>query len=222
LVTAGVYILIRFDYFLNEDLKYVLLFISLLTIIISGFSGLFEFDLKKIIALSTLRQLGFILSTISIGLSNLAFFHLITHATFKALIFICAGFFIHRFFDNQDIRFFGLLNKNYSFSLCIFNVANLSLSGFPFLSGFFSKDLILELMLIKNLGVIMFFLFILGTFLTVLYSFRLFFYITFKFTFSRRMEFFPKGLGIQSSIILLFFFSIFFGIFGLNNVFFSL
>ncbi|KAK3919074.1 NADH-ubiquinone oxidoreductase chain 5, partial [Frankliniella fusca] len=128
LVTAGVYILIRFNYFLNENLKLFLLYISLCTMIISGVSGLFEFDLKKIIALSTLRQLGFIISTISIGLPDLAFFHLITHAGFKALLFICAGFFIHNFFDNQDIRFFGLINKNFCFSLCIFNVSNLSLS----------------------------------------------------------------------------------------------
>ncbi len=220
LVTAGVYVLIRFNYFLGNDLKFFLLFISLITIIISGFSGLLEFDLKKIIALSTLSQLGFIISTISIGLPNLAFFHLITHAGFKALLFICAGFFIHNFFDNQDIRFFGLINKNYCFSLCIFNIANLSLSGFPFLSGFFSKDLILELILMKYLGIFFFFFFILGTFLTVLYSFRLIIYLTFKFSFSFSVENFPKNLGIQKSIFLLFFFSIFLGNLGSNLFFF--
>nr|WKD82553.1 NADH dehydrogenase subunit 5 [Frankliniella intonsa]WKD82605.1 NADH dehydrogenase subunit 5 [Frankliniella intonsa] len=214
LVTAGVYILIRFSFFLNEKLKFTLLFISLLTMIMSGFSGLLEFDLKKIIALSTLSQLGFMLSTISIGLPSLAFFHLVVHAGFKALLFMCAGFFIHSFFDNQDIRFFGLMNKNYCFSLCMFNVANLSLCGFPFLSGFFSKDLILELMIQENLGLFFFILFIMGTFLTVLYSFRLFFYLTFKFCFSFPVEFFPKSLGIQNSMVLLFFFSIFLGSLG--------
>lgn len=180
LVTAGVYIMIRFDYFLSEGLKFFLILISLLTMIISGISGLFEYDLKKIIALSTLRQLGFIIATIGIGCSNLAFFHLITHARFKALLFICAGIFIHYFNDNQDIRFFGLINKNFSFSLSIFNAANFSLCGFPFLSGFFSKDLILELFLLKEVNIFFFFLIFFGTFLTVFYTFRLIFFLSFK------------------------------------------
>lgn len=220
LVTAGVYIIIRFNYYLIQEIKYLLIFISLLTIIMSGFSGIFEFDLKKIIALSTLSQLGFIISTISIGFYELAFFHLITHAGFKALLFICAGFFIHNYHDNQDIRFFGLINKNFCFSLCIFNIANLSLSGFPFLSGFFSKDLILEFILKLNFGFIYLILFIVGTFLTVLYSFRLIIYLTFKKSFFNSVEFFPNLLGIQNSIYLLFFFSVFLGFIGSSIFFF--
>nr|YP_010892056.1 NADH dehydrogenase subunit 5 [Frankliniella panamensis]WJO89739.1 NADH dehydrogenase subunit 5 [Frankliniella panamensis] len=220
LVTAGVYIMIRFDYFLNLEIKYLLMFTSLLTMIMSGFSGLFEFDLKKIIALSTLSQLGFMMSTISIGFSQLAFFHLITHAGFKALLFMCAGFFIHNYYDNQDIRFFGLMNKNFCFSLCMFNTANLSLYGFPFLSGFFSKDLILEFVLMLNFFFIYFFLFILGTFLTVLYSFQLMFYLTFKKSFFNSVEFFPNLMGIQNSMYLLFLFSIFLGFIGSSIFFF--
>lgn len=214
LVTAGVYILIRFDYFFSEYLKFWLMFISLLTIIISGISGLFEYDLKKIIALSTLRQLGFIISTIRMGYSNLAFFHLITHARFKALLFICAGIFIHYFFDNQDIRSFGLMNKNFSFSLSIFSVANLSLCGFPFLSGFFSKDLILELFLMKKVGLIFFFLIFLGTFLTVFYTFRLIFFLRFKNAFFVPLENLNNKIAIEFSIFFLFLFSVFLGYFG--------
>nr|YP_010177464.1 NADH dehydrogenase subunit 5 [Thrips hawaiiensis]QSQ87289.1 NADH dehydrogenase subunit 5 [Thrips hawaiiensis] len=214
LVTAGVYILIRFNYFFSEDLKFYLLCISLMTMVMSGISGLFEFDLKKIIALSTLSQLGFMMATISLNYSNLAFFHLITHASFKALLFMCAGMFIHYFFDNQDIRSFGLMNKNFSFSLSMFFVANLSLCGFPFLSGFFSKDLILELFLLKSSGIIFFSLIFLGTFLTVFYTFRLIFFLSFKGAFFMPLEISNNKMGIEFSMIFLFFFSIFLGYFG--------
>uniref|UniRef100_UPI0030E10CFE NADH dehydrogenase subunit 5 n=1 Tax=Thrips alatus TaxID=1030670 RepID=UPI0030E10CFE len=214
LVTAGVYIMIRFNYFLTENLKFFLMLISLTTMIMSGISGVFEFDLKKIIALSTLSQLGFMMYCISLGLNNLAFFHLITHASFKALLFMCAGLFIHNFYDNQDIRFFGLMNKNFSFSLSMFNVANLSLCGFPFLSGFFSKDLILELILLKKVNLIYFFLVFLGTFLTVFYTIRLIYFLTLKNVFFLPLEVSNNKLGIEYSMIFLFFFSIFLGFFG--------
>lgn len=214
LVTAGVYILIRFNYLINSIIfiKFLII-ISLLTIVISGISGCFEYDLKKIIALSTLSQLGLIIRTVCLGINDLAFFHLVTHACFKALLFICSGIFIHIYFDNQDIRFFGLINKNFSLVLCLFNSANLSLCGFPFLSGFFSKDLILEIVIIKNLNFIIFFLFILGTFLTVFYRFRLIYYLTLKFYFSFSLRINIQFLNIQKSLVVLFIFSILLGFF---------
>jgi NADH-ubiquinone oxidoreductase chain 5 len=86
----------------------VLLLISGLTMFIAGLGANFEYDLKKIIALSTLRQLGLMIITISVGLSGLAFFHLLTHALFKALLFMCAGGVIHSMSDSQDIRFMGV------------------------------------------------------------------------------------------------------------------
>nr|UEP15864.1 NADH dehydrogenase subunit 5 [Thrips setosus] len=214
LVTAGVYIMIRFNFFISENLKFFLMLVSLLTMIMSGISGVFEYDLKKIIALSTLSQLGFMMSSISLGLSNLAFFHLVTHASFKALLFMCAGMFIHNFFDNQDIRFFGLMNKNFSFSLSMFNVANLSLCGFPFLSGFFSKDLILELFLLKKINMVFFFLVFLGTFLTVFYTFRLIYFLSLKNSYYFPLEVLNKWMGIEFSMLFLFFFSVFLGFFG--------
>lgn len=214
LVTAGVYIIIRFNYFLTDFICTLIIFLGLLTIFIAGMCGLYEYDLKKIIAFSTLSQLGFIIATISVGLSDLAFFHLIVHASFKALIFICAGVFIHNFFNNQDIRRFGFLNKSYCFSLCIFNFANFSLCGFPFLSGFFSKDLILELVLIENINFFIFFLFILGSFLTVFYTFRIIINLTFKNSFYFSISIRENNLGICNSIWGLFLFSISFGYFG--------
>nr|YP_009409441.1 NADH dehydrogenase subunit 5 [Anaphothrips obscurus]ASJ63895.1 NADH dehydrogenase subunit 5 [Anaphothrips obscurus] len=214
LVTAGVYILIRFFYILKDysSAMNFLMIMGLLTMIMSGISGIFEFDLKKIIALSTLSQLGFMISTLSLNLPDLAFFHLLTHACFKALMFMCSGIFIHQFMENQDIRNFGLMNKNFSLSLCMFNIANFSLMGFPFLSGFFSKDLILEMMILKNLSIVHFFMFLIGTFLTVFYSVRLTIFLTFKVNFfSNSLLQNLNKLKIEKSMFLLFFFSIFLG-----------
>lgn len=145
LVTAGVYLLIRFSEFSRTHRNFILLVISSLTIFISGLVAFFEYDLKKIIALSTLSQLGVIIFAISINLSQLAFFHLITHALFKALLFLCAGVIIHGNQNSQDIRSYGSLILNFPVVGRCLNLANLSLCGLPFLSGFYSKDLIVEL-----------------------------------------------------------------------------
>ena len=108
LVTAGVYLLIRFSPSFGYWLNVILLLVSGLTIFMAGLGANFEFDLRRIIALSTLSQLGLMIITISIGLSGLAFFfHLLTHALFKALLFICAGGVIHSIGDSQDVRFIG-------------------------------------------------------------------------------------------------------------------
>nr|WAJ48515.1 NADH dehydrogenase subunit 5 [Pleroneura sp. 1 GYN-2021b] len=178
LVTAGVYLLIRFN---NLILSYnfismFLLLISGVTMFMSGLGANYEFDLKKIIALSTLSQLGLMMSTLSLGFSLLAFFHLLTHALFKALLFMCAGMIIHLMSDSQDIRFMGGLSNQVPLTVLCFNVANLALCGMPFLSGFYSKDLILELVCMSNLNIFIFFLYFLSTGLTVCYSFRLVYY----------------------------------------------
>ena len=161
LVTAGVYLLIRFNnyLFLNNNFITILLFFGCLTIFISGLRANYEIDLKKIIALSTLSQLGLIIRTLSIGLVKFAFFHLLTHALFKSLLFLCAGIFIHRIINFQDIRFSGGFNNQIILTLIYFNISRLALCGIPFLSGFYSKDLILELILISNLNLIIFFFF---------------------------------------------------------------
>jgi NADH-ubiquinone oxidoreductase chain 5 len=105
LVTAGVYLLIRFHYILLEN--NFLFYVGVFTIFISGLGANFEIDLKKIIALSTLSQLGVIIISLGLGLVELSFFHLLTHALFKSLLFLCAGVYIHGVGDIQDIRFLG-------------------------------------------------------------------------------------------------------------------
>nr|WCL18765.1 NADH dehydrogenase subunit 5 [Raymondia sp. A GC-2023a] len=177
LVTAGVYLLIRFNLlFDNEFISFILLFLSSMTMFMSGLGANFEFDLKKIIALSTLSQLGLMMMILSIGYYKLAFFHLLTHAVFKALLFMCAGMFIHNMSHFQDIRFMGCLSLLMPISCSCFNVANLSLCGMPFLAGFYSKDLILEVFYFSYINLFLLVLCIFSTGLTVCYSFRLLYY----------------------------------------------
>ena len=178
LVTAGVYLLIRFRPLLESSMAFKCLFlISRTTIFISGLGANFEYDLKKIIALSTLRQLGVIIRVLSIGLKDLAFFHLITHALFKALLFICAGALIHIIKEYQDIRLIGNVVYFIPLTRRYIRAANLALCGTPFLAGFYSKDIILEMIFIRDLNKSIFVLFFLGTGLTVCYSFRLVYYV---------------------------------------------
>nr|YP_010728509.1 NADH dehydrogenase subunit 5 [Stictochironomus juncaii]WEF49750.1 NADH dehydrogenase subunit 5 [Stictochironomus juncaii] len=178
LVTAGVYLLIRFNLlFFDTLLSKFLLLISGLTMFMAGLGANFEFDLKKIIALSTLSQLGLMMSILALGFVKLAFFHLLTHALFKALLFMCAGAIIHNMKGSQDIRDMGMLSIYMPFTSSCLNVANLALCGFPFLAGFYSKDIILEMVLVSQVNLFVFFLFFFSTGLTVSYSFRLFYYL---------------------------------------------
>lgn len=177
LVTAGVYLLIRFNEILeNTIFLKILLLISRLTIFIAGISANYEFDLKKIIALSTLRQLGLIIRILRIGIPNLAFFHLLTHAIFKALLFICAGVIIHMIIDIQDIRYIGGLRRYVPLTSLCFNISNIALCGIPFLAGFYSKDLILEILRLRNFNRFIYYLFFISTGLTIYYRIRLIFY----------------------------------------------
>nr|AGA56178.1 NADH dehydrogenase subunit 5 [Polycheles typhlops] len=177
LVTAGVYLLIRFAVALEGSvIQSFLLIVSCLTMFMAGLGANFEYDLKKIIALSTLSQLGVMMSILALGFFDLAFFHLLTHALFKALLFMCAGVVIHNMKDYQDIRFMGSLVSSMPLTSVCMNLASLALCGFPFLAGFYSKDLILEVALSSSLNFFSFLFFFLSVGLTVSYSFRLFYY----------------------------------------------
>nr|YP_010610485.1 NADH dehydrogenase subunit 5 [Graphium antiphates]WAP90813.1 NADH dehydrogenase subunit 5 [Graphium antiphates] len=178
LVTAGVYLLIRFNLMLVDMLflKFLLL-LSGLTMMMAGITANYEFDLKKIIALSTLSQLGLMMSILSMGLPDLAFFHLLTHAMFKALLFMCAGVVIHMMNDIQDIRYMGGISLYIPLTSLCLNISNLSLCGIPFLAGFYSKDLILEMVSMSNLNLLIFFLYYFSTGLTMFYTIRLLFYL---------------------------------------------
>lgn len=182
LVTAGVYLLIRINLIIIEiDMRKFLRVLGILTMIIAGITAIMEIDIKKIIALSTLRQLGIIMIILGMGNPILSFFHLISHAFFKAILFICAGLIIHRIKDYQDIRKIGFNYININLSISIMIIANIRLCGLPFLRGFYSKDIIIEIVLIKGKRFFLFFILILGTGLTVIYSCRLNFLISLNF-----------------------------------------
>nr|YP_010737948.1 NADH dehydrogenase subunit 5 [Ceratophyllus anisus]WEQ92358.1 NADH dehydrogenase subunit 5 [Ceratophyllus anisus] len=174
LVTAGVYLMIRFNELLMQsNFNMVLMLIASITMFMSGLGANYEFDLKKIIALSTLSQLGLMMGSLSMGMYKLAFFHLLMHALFKALLFLCAGSIIHLFNNMQDIRVMGSMSNLIPLIGSVLGVANLALCGFPFLAGFYSKDLMLEFMSSINFNWVIYFLFYFSTGLTVSYSFRL-------------------------------------------------
>nr|UFK32214.1 NADH dehydrogenase subunit 5 [Aguriahana sp. 1 BY-2021a] len=211
LVTAGVYLLVRFFHCLNFNNMY-LLFLSLMTMLMSSFCANYEFDLKKIIALSTLSQLGLMMSSLFLGMVNLSFYHLLTHAVFKSLLFLCSGIMIYYMNNNQDIRLMGLMSNFLPFTTSCFNISSLALCGFPFLSGFYSKDLIVELM---SMNFVNFFLFILFYFclgLTACYSVRLFYYsVFFKNKHITLCLVFENFCYMSYSIFFLTFFSVLFG-----------
>src|ERR1700742_628506 len=147
LVTAGIYLLLRCSPIL-EYTPTVLLIITLIgatTAFFAGTCGLLQNDLKRIIAFSTISQLGYMMMSIGLSQYNVALMHTVNHAFFKALLFLGAGAVIHSFADQQDVRRMGGLIKFLPFTYSVMLVGSLSLLATPFLTGFYSKDLILEL-----------------------------------------------------------------------------
>nr|ALO70945.1 NADH deshydrogenase subunit 5 [Pselaphinae sp. 12 EF-2015] len=177
LVTAGIYLLIRFNICFNNYMVLFILFIGSMTMFMAGLGANYEFDLKKIIALSTLSQLGLMMSILSLLEYKLALFHLLTHALFKATLFMCAGLIIHSLNNCQDIRYMGSLIFNMPMTCMLFMISNLALCGLPFMSGFYSKDLILEVMSMSYLNFYIYIIYFISTGLTVCYTFRLFYYL---------------------------------------------
>lgn len=175
LVTAGVYLLVRFhgNLGVGDSRARGLLLVACLTMFMAGLGANFEMDLKKIIALSTLSQLGLMMAILGLGFPELAFFHLITHALFKALLFMCAGNYIHSLGDNQDIRWMGGLGVQMPLTSSCFVLSNMALCGLPFLAGFYSKDTILETALATPTNGVALGLYFLATGLTVRYTVRL-------------------------------------------------
>nr|QBP33749.1 NADH dehydrogenase subunit 5 [Bombus kashmirensis] len=173
LVTAGIYLLINYESLIELKYKMYILMISSMTMLISGIMANFEMDFKKIIALSTLSQLGFMMSIYSLGMVNLTFLHLFIHAFFKSMMFMCAGSFIHYMMGIQNFRFY--LGAYYLYPLkgLLLLLSLLMLSGFPFLVGYYSKDLIIEHYFLNVMSIFSVMNLILGTIFTVSYSTRI-------------------------------------------------
>jgi NADH-ubiquinone oxidoreductase chain 5 len=218
LVTAGIYLLIRISPILeySSTALLVITIIGSTTAIFAATCGLLQNDLKRIIAFSTISQLGYMMMAIGLSQYNVALMHTVNHAFFKALLFLGAGAVIHSFADQQDVRKMGGLIKFLPFTYSVMLIGSLSLLATPYLTGFFSKDLILEL----AFGQYSFsglYAFILGSItagITAFYSFRLIslvFLTTANGTKESYKNIHESNLSVIIPLFILALFSIFFG-----------
>jgi len=179
LVVSGVFLIIRCSaLFENSDnILFIVAVMGALTSFFAASVGLFQNDLKRVIAYSTCSQLGYMVFITGLSHYSVSLFHLANHAVFKALLFLSAGCIIHGLSDEQDLRKFGALLNIFPVSYTMVLIGSLALVGFPFLTGFYSKDCILELAIAKQ-TVVSNFCYFLGcsaAFCTSFYSFRLVF-----------------------------------------------
>ncbi len=179
LVTAGVYVLFRFRESLSGIPLCFLIISSIITLLMAGISATIERDLKKIVALSTLRQLGVILFALSNEIPNLCFFHLITHAFFKATIFLCVGTLIFAGGGVQDYRLSGTSWYKIPVATSWLITCCACLTGIPFTSGFLSKDLIVERCLWNDLSLLVVVYIFFSVILTAIYTARIVYTIAF-------------------------------------------
>nr|YP_009019488.1 NADH dehydrogenase subunit 5 [Amphiascoides atopus]AHB52771.1 NADH dehydrogenase subunit 5 [Amphiascoides atopus] len=180
LVTAGIYLLFRFQPALSElNLACLVMIMGSATMFMAGISAMFEMDMKKIVALSTLSQLGVMMTTLGAGMPVTAFLHLLAHAFFKALLFISVGSMIHLSSDYQDLRKVGTAIHLCPLTLSLCVLANLSLCGLPFCSGFYSKDLCIELFVTNTFHSPLSLIFFLATLMTCAYTARFLFMVSF-------------------------------------------
>ena len=179
MVTAGVFLVVRcspmFEY--SQVALNLVSIVGMITAIFAASVALVQNDIKKIVAYSTCSQLGYMFFAAGIGAYHVAMFHLFTHAFFKALLFLGAGSVIHAFKEEQDIRNMGGIAKKLPYTYTFMLIGTLALTGFPFLSGFYSKDAIIEFAYLRNtpLGNYAASIGIITAFLTSIYSWRLFF-----------------------------------------------
>ncbi len=180
MVTAGVYLIARCNvlYMLAPYTMYFIAFTGAATAIFAGTIGLVQFDIKRVIAYSTMSQIGYMFLAVGIGVFSSGMFHLMTHAFFKALLFLGAGSVIHSMHDEQDIRKMGGLMRSMPITFGTFLIASLALTGFPLTAGFFSKEeIIMNSYFSEEYGNFLFWgMAVLAAGLTGFYTFRLFFY----------------------------------------------
>ncbi|KAK4638702.1 NADH dehydrogenase subunit 5 (mitochondrion) [Podospora bellae-mahoneyi] len=233
MVTAGVYLLMRSSPLIeyNSTVLLLCLWLGAITTVFSSLIGLFQQDIKKVIAYSTMSQLGMMVIAIGLSSYNVALFHLINHAFYKALLFLGAGSVIHAVADNQDFRKYGGLINFLPLTYSVMLIASLSLV-FPFMTGFYSKDFILESAYgqFSFSGVAVYIIATIGAIFTTLYSVKVL-YLTFISTPSAPLHTYKGAhegdLFLTLPLIILAIFSIFFGFFtkdifiGLGSSFFA-
>jgi NADH-ubiquinone oxidoreductase chain 5 len=182
MVTAGVYLLMRTSPLIeySSTVLMMCLWLGAITTVFSSLIGLFQQDIKKVIAYSTMSQLGMMVIAIGLSSYNIALFHLVNHAFYKALLFLGAGSVIHAVSDNQDFRKYGGLKSFLPLTYAVMLIASLSLVALPFMSGFYSKDFILESAYGQYYfsSIVVYFVATIGAMFTTLYSAKVL-YLTF-------------------------------------------
>lgn len=174
LVTAGLILLINFDLIINNFIiMFFLLVVGLFTMFFSSVMALIEEDIKKVVALRTLSQMGFMMFTLGIGLHFISLLHLLRHALFKSCLFIQIGYLIHRNFRQQDGRFYGNNGRLLMFVQLQIIVTLFCLCGLFFTRGIVRKDLILELFFFNRYYILLGLFFVFSVFLTFGYRYRL-------------------------------------------------
>src|SRR5258706_5193262 len=182
MVTAGVYLLIRVSPLIEYSSIVLLLclWLGAITTVFSSLIGLFQQDIKKVIAYSTMSQLGMMVIAVGLSSYNVALFHLVNHAFYKGLLFLGAGAVIHAVADNQDFRKYGGLRSYLPLTYSVMLIASLSLVAFPFMTGFYSKDCIIESAFGKYYisSIAVYYIASIGAMFTTLYSVKVL-YLTF-------------------------------------------
>ena len=202
MVTAGIFMVARLSplYVTTVFTADFILIIGASSALFIGAIAIFENDIKKVIAYSTISQLGYMVAALGVSAYSVSFFHLFTHAFFKALLFLCAGSIIMSLHHNQNIQDMGGLKSKLPVTYICFLIGTLSIIGFPLTSGFFSKDLILEVILHENntISYIAYYMLLAGALVTTIYSFRLLFLVFYGKCKSQNLE----KITEQSAIIL--------------------
>src|SRR6516164_1302503 len=218
MVTAGVYLLMRSSPLIEYSSTVLLLclWLGALTTVFSSLIGLFQQDIKKVIAYSTMSQLGMMVIAVGLSSYNVAIFHLINHAFYKGLLFLGAGAVIHAVADNQDFRKYGGLISFLPLTYSVILIASLSLVAFPFMTGFYSKDFILESAYGQYYfsSIAVYVITIIGAIFTTLYSVKVL-YLTFLTNPNGSIQYYKYAhegnLFLSLPLIILAIFSIFFG-----------
>lgn len=206
MVTAGVYLIARTHvlFELAPNVQLLVAWIGLITLLMAGFTAMTQYDIKRILAYSTVSQIGYMFLGLGVGAWSASIFHLMTHAFFKALLFLAAGTIIHSLHHEHNIFNMGGKRKQLPISFASFMIGSLALAAFPFTSGYFSKDEILIAALeMEGPGMILWLGGVLGAFLTGIYSFRLVFVVFFGESRGHHEEAEVTGFSMATPLILL-------------------